>query len=363
MSSSTPYVQKLALRKAKPADSVVQRVLSAKEQRARQLENEVGALRRQLHQLSTENRLLHAQNKRHAAALGRFQDVEAELPTLLAGHADEVRALRQRCQRLAVESREQARELRTKTAALQLAREQVARLRGVLEDKGLVERQLLQKRLEEAEARVRELEQQLTEVSRRLELEQRSSRHHLAREQRRTREAQEELSKAELRIGQLESDVRRTQRTMPTAAVLFARRGRAEKPTSKPDSDSELHLSSSSDGSEDDEELARLYEPKQVASLQAQWAVDSRTFSLRQPSVPPPPPQQPPPQPSGILPELREEEAKPSGTGGSDDSDGDNYTKEALLKALEEIDRQNLVATKTESVFAASNGHALGVRD
>ncbi|XP_059484430.1 lebercilin [Neocloeon triangulifer] len=375
LAPSTPYLlsNKYALRRApntapKP-DTVVQRILNVKEQRIKQLENEVGNLRRQLHDLTSENRTLKAQNQRNSAALSRFQDVEAELPTLLAGHTEEVRVLRQRCQKLAIESREQSRELRTKTVALHMARDQLTRLREVVEEKGLKERQLLQKQLDDSEGRVRELEEQLGTISRQLSLEQKSNRYHLAREQRKTKEALEELKKTEAKVEQLEGNARRKERTLP-ASLLFGRR--KQEPLKKQETESVVsHYSDLNLSSSDEEELTKLYQPaaeppevKRI-SLQTHWAVDSRTFSVRQneasqlsrPKLEVVGKVQP--VKKQVLSEVQEEERVSEDS--EVDSEGDNYTKEALLKALEEIDRQNL--TEKSDTIITSNGHAVGVRD
>jgi Ciliary protein causing Leber congenital amaurosis disease len=378
LAPSTPYLlsNKYAARRAphsspKP-DSVVQRILSVKEQRIKYLENDLANLRRQLHDLSTENRTLKAQNQKNLAALSRFQDVEAELPTLLAGHTEEVRALRQRCQKLAADGREQARELRNKTVALHLAKDQLAHLRGVIDDKGIKDKQALHKHLDEAEQRVRELDEQLTHVSRQLSLEQRSNRHYLAREQRRVRELQDELKTAKERLEQLEGEARWKEKRV-LASQLFRKSPAPMKAVKKEESAASSHYSDLNLSSSDEEELTKLYrpvvvpsEPDTKSSLQTQWAVDSRTFSVRQTELAHPQPRlkllEPPKSAMTKLAEVNEEEREASG---DEDEEGDNYTKEALLRALEEIDRQNSdtsAVEKTENLIT-SNGQVVGVAD
>lgn len=378
LAPSTPYLlsNKYAARRAphsspKP-DSVVQRILSVKEQRIKYLENDLANLRRQLHDLSTENRTLKAQNQKNLAALSRFQDVEAELPTLLAGHTEEVRVLRQRCQKLAADGREQARELRSKTVALHLAKDQLAHLRVVIEDKGIKDRQSLHKQLDEAEQRVRELEEQLNNVSRQLSLEQRSNRHYLIREQRRVRELQDELKIAKEKLEHLEGEARWKEKRV-LASQLFRKSPAPVKPAKsvKDESAASSHYSDLNLSSSDEEELTKLYrpvvaEPEIKSSLQTQWAVDSRTFSVRQTEMAHPQPRlkvlEPPKLSMTKLAEVNEEEKEASGD--EEDEEGDNYTKEALLRALEEIDRQNSDTSveKTENLIT-SNGQVVGVAD
>jgi len=365
---SNKYVARRAPNTAPKPDTVVQRILAVKEQRIKHLENEVGNFRRQLHDLSTENRTLKAQNQKNVAALSRFQDVEAELPSMMAGHTEEVRVLRQRCQKLAAESREQARDLRNKTVALHLAKDQLAKLREVVEEKGIKDRQVLQKQLDESEDRVRELEEQLSNVSRQLSLEQRSNRHHLAREQRRVREVQEELKKTKEKVDRLEGEAKWKEKKVLPSHLFLRRTPPISK--SKPIKASESVTSHYSDlnlSSSDEEELSKLYrpvsEPELKTSLQTQWAVDSRTFSLRQTEV-----VQPrikvlePVKVVAKLPEVHEEEKVSDES--EEDEEGDNYTKEALLRALEEIDRQNSddLSSKPENIIT-SNGHVVGVTD
>lgn len=376
LAPSTPYLlsNKYAARRAphtspKP-DTVVQRILSVKEQRIKYLENDLANLRRQLHDLSTENRTLKAQNQKNLAALSRFQDVEAELPTLLAGHTEEVRALRQRCQKLAAEGREQARELRNKTVALHLAKDQLAHLRGVIEDKGIKDRQALHKQLDGAEQRVRELEDQLSNVSRQLSLEQRSNRHYLSREQRRVRELQDELKTTREKLEHLEGEARWKEKRV-LASQLFRKSPAPIKPVKnlKPESGASSHYSDLNLSSSDEEELSKLYrpvvsEPETKSTLQTAWAVDSRTFSVRQtePVMAHPQPRLKVLEPPKVaMAKLTEEEEKEA-SGEEEDEEGDNYTKEALLRALEEIDRQNSdVPEKTTENLITSNGQVVGV--
>lgn len=69
-------------------------------------------------ELLNENRLLRNIHKRQDSALQRYEGTNAELPTLLNSHADEVRMWQIRCRNLQSQNRELGNKLKQKDTVL-----------------------------------------------------------------------------------------------------------------------------------------------------------------------------------------------------------------------------------------------------
>lgn len=100
-SSSSKYSANIFLRRRPgqirqpaivPAVSEVrQRVISARVQRVKHLQNQLSEAHQQISELSNENRTLKTSNKRQDSALTKYESKNAELPQLLYKHDQEIK--------------------------------------------------------------------------------------------------------------------------------------------------------------------------------------------------------------------------------------------------------------------------------
>jgi hypothetical protein len=340
------YARRISRASEFPAklDAVTQRVLSGKDHQIKQLQSDMRAAQNKICELLSENKLLQSLNKRNDVILNRFQNVEAELPTLLSHHNSEIKSLRERFQKLSIEHREQVREIRNKDAALQATKEQLVTLNKLVEDKGLKERQELARKLEEATDKISDLEQQHKTLSRQLILQKKSFKHQILREQKRYNDLQEELKIANMKISTLENKLKSKEKFITdhltrkefhqrqnfssfktlslnssdhkqkTSGSVIQKKAHASSICATPhtsilgireNEDDELDSNLSFDqepassimnhltytSSESDEDVSQIYKavrPTSVPQLSLNktvstpWAVDSRTFSIRQ---------------------------------------------------------------------------------
>ncbi|XP_064412937.1 lebercilin-like protein [Latimeria chalumnae] len=124
-------------------NAVVQRILSAKAHRIKQLGSEVSDLQQRLEEAVLENKLLKRLQYRHVKALGKFEDVAGDLPLLIAKHNNEVRTLRDLLRKARERDRSMSRKLKETEVQLLSTKDNLQQLQKLSEDKNLAEREKL----------------------------------------------------------------------------------------------------------------------------------------------------------------------------------------------------------------------------
>ena len=127
---------------------VTQRMLSAKGHTINRLRSEVDELRHKYDDAIRENKLMKQLHRRQELALARFEDKDEELPTLLRSHAAEVDNLRERLRRTQDREKDKDRRLKDKNEELNKVNDELSKLRRLAEDKHLLDRDKLQRKVD-----------------------------------------------------------------------------------------------------------------------------------------------------------------------------------------------------------------------
>lgn len=126
---------------------VAQQISSARLHEIKELKNEIFDLQHKLEASSLENHVLKQLQCRHSKVIGRYKNLENNLPDLLASHYNEVRALRKLLRMSQEDERNTSRKLRKVEAELLKNKDALQALHMLSEDKALAERDELDHRL------------------------------------------------------------------------------------------------------------------------------------------------------------------------------------------------------------------------
>lgn len=197
-----------------PAVSEIkQRVISARLLRMKQLQNQVGEAHHRIavsvnefikslahhsqcfQELTAENRLLKSLHKRQDSALSKYESSSAELPKLLHSHSEEVRVWQTRCRNLQRHNKDLLAKIKQKDTIIMTVTDQNKHLLQLNKDKSLEEREKLAELCRDQEQRLREKDNDLKLLARRLQLETKAFKSNLHMEQQKYRDL---VSKLEL---------------------------------------------------------------------------------------------------------------------------------------------------------------------
>lgn len=132
-------------------DNAVQRMLSSKNLRINELKNQLQDFRLNLDEMKEENKLLKKTQKRQEKALGKFENEESDIPQLLQRHNNEVRTLREQLKKTQDKYQRTDRYLRDAEDELDKTKNKLKKFKNLAEDKNLLERQELQKKVQQTE--------------------------------------------------------------------------------------------------------------------------------------------------------------------------------------------------------------------
>ncbi|XP_005526678.1 PREDICTED: lebercilin-like protein [Pseudopodoces humilis] len=149
-------------------NATAQRISSARLHKIKELKNEIFDIGRKIEASSLENQALKELNRRHARAIGRYNNAESHLQGLLAGHRKETTELGKLLKMSQEAEKNTAKELKKVEAELRRTNGDLKTLVMLSEDKALAEREelshrlsVLNKTLEAKDERIRNLEMQL----------------------------------------------------------------------------------------------------------------------------------------------------------------------------------------------------------
>uniref|UniRef100_A0A672FFD2 Lebercilin domain-containing protein n=1 Tax=Salarias fasciatus TaxID=181472 RepID=A0A672FFD2_SALFA len=201
----------------KDLDLVTKRMLSARLLKINELRNALAELQQRTDELQKENRILRQLQVRQEKALQRYDDTESEISQLLTRHSNDMQVLRERLRR--TQERERAAEKRLKDREEQLQRSQVTigRLKKLVSQRELGERDELNRRLEEEKTRAQE------ELERSIELSNSSFQRQLVAEKKKTISAHEEIKTLQEELDQLTNKLRDKERELD-AKNIYANR-------------------------------------------------------------------------------------------------------------------------------------------
>uniref|UniRef100_A0A3B4AZ24 Lebercilin domain-containing protein n=1 Tax=Periophthalmus magnuspinnatus TaxID=409849 RepID=A0A3B4AZ24_9GOBI len=208
---------------SKDLDLVTKRMLSARLLKINELRNALAELQQHTNELQKENRVLRQLQLRQEKALHRYDDTESEISQLISRHSNEVHVLRERLRR--TQERERTVERRLKESEGQLLRSQatVARLKKLVNQRDLGQRDELTRKLDEEKGLRQEAERKIKELERSAELSAGSFQRQLMSEKKKAIIAQEEVRTVQEEVERLTNKLKEKDRELD-AKNIYANR-------------------------------------------------------------------------------------------------------------------------------------------
>ncbi|XP_066556396.1 lebercilin isoform X2 [Amia ocellicauda] len=218
----------------KDLDLVTKRVLSARLLKINELKSELTELQLRLDGLQKENKVLRQLQHRQEKALNKFDNTENEISQLISRHGNEVRTLRERLRRAQERERTTDKRLKEVEEELYRSKSTVHKLRRLVDDRQLAEREELAHKLSQAEARLENNDHRIKDLERNLELSNSSFQRQLMAEKKKTHDAQEEVKKLQEELERRGQKLKDKERELD-AKNIYA--NRMLKPSPKKDTD------------------------------------------------------------------------------------------------------------------------------
>ncbi|EDV97784.1 GH17057 [Drosophila grimshawi] len=177
-----------------------QRVMSARNLRAKTFQNQLADAQAEIANLAHENRMLRTMHKRQSMALNKYENTGAELPQLLHSHAEELRVWQTKYRNVQAVNKDLEQKLKQKEAQILSLSDQNKHFSQLIKDKNLDERQKLQDKLRQLEQRLQDKDNDMKLMARKVQLESKNFRQQLLNEQKKSKEVMLKLEKARLEI-------------------------------------------------------------------------------------------------------------------------------------------------------------------
>ncbi|XP_011548452.3 lebercilin-like protein isoform X1 [Plutella xylostella] len=209
---------------------VTQRLLSAKTHRVKALQNQLADAHYHLQELSNENRILKAVQKKHEIALQRYENSNAELPQVLNSHSEEMRVQQARYKQLKQQYREVSQRLKERDSQLQQLRDEHQHLLDLSKDRNLLEREKLQAQLADLALKVQQQNETISTLQRRLALEQKNFRHQLQNEINKHKDTRHDLDLAITNADKLSTIIEMKEKMLSSVSVARNARSPVKPP-------------------------------------------------------------------------------------------------------------------------------------
>ncbi|XP_022816709.1 lebercilin-like protein [Spodoptera litura] len=197
---------------------VTQRVLSAKTHRVKQLQNQLSDAHYHLQELSNENRVLRAIQKKQEIALQRYENSNAELPQVLNSHNEEMRIQQSKYKQLKQQYKEATMKLKERDMQLQQLKDEHQHLLELSKDRNLLEREKLQAQVSDLTSKVQQQNEMITMLQRRIALEAKNFRHQLQNEINKHKDTRHDLDLAINNADKLTTIIEMKEKMLSTAA-------------------------------------------------------------------------------------------------------------------------------------------------
>ncbi|XP_053686519.1 lebercilin-like protein [Sabethes cyaneus] len=201
------------------SNDVRHRVMSARVLRFKQLQNQLEVAHHQIAELTKDNRLLRALQKRQDSALSKYENSNAELPKLLHSHAEEIRTYQTKYRNLQNQNKELLNKLKHKDAHILTITDQNKHLIQLNKDKHLEERERLAERVRDLETRLIEKDNDAKLLARRLQLETKNFKGQIQQEVLKQREISQKLERAHHEIQRLNSVIEIYEKRTPSTLL------------------------------------------------------------------------------------------------------------------------------------------------
>ncbi|XP_070567486.1 lebercilin-like isoform X2 [Ptychodera flava] len=150
-------------------DMVAKRMLSARLHSISRLKNELGELRHEYDDVVRENKLLRALQRKQERAIDKFEGQQNELGELLSRHNNEVEHLQKRVQRLKGDNLDKERRLRDKDDELMKTQNTLKRMKAIVKEKNLMERDELDRKLHDTQEELDRKDKRVQDLERYIE--------------------------------------------------------------------------------------------------------------------------------------------------------------------------------------------------
>lgn len=142
-------------------DESTRRVLSARRNKVNELKNQVEDLQRQLAAAQAENKTLRREQHLRDRAIKKYESDENNVANMVSAHNAEVRSLREQLRKAKEKQSKTERHLLDAEDELERGKKNTARLKALVEEKKLGERDELARKLTKAEADFEDTERKL----------------------------------------------------------------------------------------------------------------------------------------------------------------------------------------------------------
>ncbi|CAC5417002.1 unnamed protein product [Mytilus coruscus] len=207
-------------------DNAVQRMLSSKNLRINELKNQLEDFRNTLDEMKEENKLLKKTQKRQEKALGKFENEESDLPQLLQRHNNEVRTLREQLKKTQDKYQRTDRYLRDAEDELDKTKNKLKKYKNLAEDKNLLERQELQKKVQQAEIDLEERDVKVRDLEKHINHLNKNHRHELGIEIARHRDFQRQMEGLRNDNEELQNRLKEKVKAVELANIYSLRKGK-----------------------------------------------------------------------------------------------------------------------------------------
>ncbi|XP_050676022.1 lebercilin-like protein [Leptidea sinapis] len=260
---------------------VTQRVLSAKTHRVKQLQNQLADAHYHLQELSNENKILRAVQKKHEIALQRYENSNAELPQVLSSHTEELRIQQTKYKQLKQQFKEVSQKLKERDLQYQQLKDEHQHLLDLSRDKNLLEREKLQVVNNDLTVKVQQQNETISMLQRRIALEAKNFKHQLQAEINKHKDTRHDLDLAITNADKLSTIIEMKEKMLSTAAIRGPNSGYASSGPKSPTKSNSLANFSRSINKSSKELNARLNDEKIIAdhSALAKLCEDSRNLS------------------------------------------------------------------------------------
>ncbi|XP_059170370.1 lebercilin-like isoform X2 [Physella acuta] len=195
-------------------DSVTARVLSASRNKINELRNKVEEMKIQIRDLEQENKLYKRMQFRQEKAIKQIEEKENDLPSILEKHNNEIRSLREQNRKLKEKFDKSDRYLRDAEDELERVKKKMNKYKEMCEEKELMQRDELSRKLTKAELDVEEKDMKIKELTRHLEALKKNHRHELGIEVARQKDMKKQLDELSEKNLQLENQLKDKERAL-----------------------------------------------------------------------------------------------------------------------------------------------------
>ncbi|XP_022082039.1 lebercilin-like isoform X3 [Acanthaster planci] len=223
--ANTKRSNSIASSQASPRNTneVTRRMLSAKGHTISRLRNEFNQLQKEHDETVRENKLLKELQRRQERALAKFDSEESELPQLLKKHSAELDSMRRRIRKYQERDRDRERRLKDKDEQYLRAEDELKHIRALAEDKGLLERHELQRKLDRLRGKLEARDKKLGEMERYVEHLKKNQRHELHERQGREEELKGQVASLEMENERLQNQLREKEKELEVRNIYSNR--------------------------------------------------------------------------------------------------------------------------------------------